>query len=346
MRELTTIGVVLLILTIGMPALPVTAQDTLHIHPIGNSITRGKDGDVYRPYLKNLVENELGVMVDFVGTCPHGPGFKAAWSSFPNLRDRLDGDVEHDGWGALRIDEIINSQQAYGYPQFTIEDLLAAAPSDYILLMVGTNDVLQDYQLDTAPARLDSLVGRIVTNSEARLLLASIPPLTSSPSDAEQVIAFNEEVPGIAARYRQLGHPVEFVDVHAVMEESDLLSDGIHPNEEGNQAIADAWFAGVAIVLSGEKEPRDVPQHTVLEQNYPNPFNPATTIPFELDAPAQVRLSVYNLLGIRVAEVANRHFDRGSHTLNWSARDLPSGVYVYRLEASGSIAERMMVLSR
>lgn len=90
-----------------------------------------------------------------------------------------------------------------------------------------------------------------------------------------------------------------------------------------------------------------------LLQNYPNPFNPTTTIPFRLAAPSVVRIEVYNALGVLVdVPINDRGFDAGSHEVRFSGTTvvgvpLPSGVYYYRLKASGStIQTRKMILLR
>jgi flagellar hook assembly protein FlgD len=70
--------------------------------------------------------------------------------------------------------------------------------------------------------------------------------------------------------------------------------------------------------------------------NAPNPFRDATTIAFQLDAPADVELAVYNLLGQQVARRLYTSRPAGENTIQWDGRTaegaaLSSGVYVYRL---------------
>lgn len=74
-----------------------------------------------------------------------------------------------------------------------------------------------------------------------------------------------------------------------------------------------------------------LPIEFTLEQNYPNPFNPATTIEFSLPVDAQVKISLYNLMGEKVAEVINRDFAAGNHRIEFNASQLTSGVYLYKL---------------
>ncbi len=77
-----------------------------------------------------------------------------------------------------------------------------------------------------------------------------------------------------------------------------------------------------------------LPTEFSLEQNYPNPFNPATTIEFSLPVDARVKISIYNLVGEKVAEVINKDFTAGNHKIEYNASQLTSGVYLYKLEAA------------
>jgi len=79
--------------------------------------------------------------------------------------------------------------------------------------------------------------------------------------------------------------------------------------------------------------PDQVPTAFALSQNYPNPFNPTTTIEFELPEASIVTLKVYNLLGQEVATLLNKEEIEFSETVEFDASSLPSGVYMYRIEA-------------
>ena len=87
-----------------------------------------------------------------------------------------------------------------------------------------------------------------------------------------------------------------------------------------------------------------VPTQFALGQNYPNPFNPATRFSFSVPRPSEATVSVYNMLGQRVRTVAQGRFEPGTHTVRFDAGGLPSGVYLYRLEAEGFTATRKMLL--
>lgn len=72
-----------------------------------------------------------------------------------------------------------------------------------------------------------------------------------------------------------------------------------------------------------------------LAQNFPNPFNPSTKITFGLAVDSKVKLSVYNLLGEQVAQLINGNLTAGTHNISFDASHLNSGVYFYRIDASG-----------
>jgi hypothetical protein len=77
------------------------------------------------------------------------------------------------------------------------------------------------------------------------------------------------------------------------------------------------------------------PQYFSLNQNYPNPFNPSTRIEFNLASESKVTLKVFNLLGEEVATLLNGNLVSGKHSVDFKAQNLNSGVYIYRLDASG-----------
>jgi hypothetical protein len=83
-----------------------------------------------------------------------------------------------------------------------------------------------------------------------------------------------------------------------------------------------------------------------LEQNYPNPFNPSTTIKFSVPERVKVTVRVMNLLGEEVhAPIYDGTADAGTTTIEFSDADnLPSGTYIYRMDAGTFSASKRMVL--
>ncbi len=83
-----------------------------------------------------------------------------------------------------------------------------------------------------------------------------------------------------------------------------------------------------------------------LYQNYPNPFNPSTHISFFIPKAEKVRLEIYNILGAKVAVLANRNFKAGHHQLSWHAADNASGIYFYKLTAGNESITKKMLLQK
>ncbi len=91
----------------------------------------------------------------------------------------------------------------------------------------------------------------------------------------------------------------------------------------------------------------DIPNNFKLEQNYPNPFNPKTIINYQLSMPNLVQLKVYDVLGNEVATLVNKKQNAGSYQVEFDGSNLPSGIYLYSLEADGNVLDtKRMILLR
>ena len=88
------------------------------------------------------------------------------------------------------------------------------------------------------------------------------------------------------------------------------------------------------------------PENTELMQNYPNPFNPVTTISYTLKTNAEVKFSVYNILGKEIKSLVNRQQNAGKYKVIFNGNNLPSGIYFYKLETSAgySKTEKMVLV--
>ena len=87
-----------------------------------------------------------------------------------------------------------------------------------------------------------------------------------------------------------------------------------------------------------------LPGQYALAQNYPNPFNPTTSIEYVIPQVGFVNLSVFNLLGERVAELVNEIMESGNHTIVFDASRLSSGTYIYTLSVNGNVVTKKMTL--
>ena len=123
-----------------------------------------------------------------------------------------------------------------------------------------------------------------------------------------------------------------------------LVTDGV----ENVEAIAFALtIDGSAVGIDGVI----APDNFALRQNHPNPFNPVTTISYDISEVSHVVLEVYNVMGQRVNTLVNGTVNVGYHQAQWdgrddSARQLPSGVYLYHLTVNGITVDmkKMMMI--
>ncbi|MBX7043556.1 MAG: T9SS type A sorting domain-containing protein [Ignavibacteria bacterium] len=91
--------------------------------------------------------------------------------------------------------------------------------------------------------------------------------------------------------------------------------------------------------LSAESVFEESPASYSLGQNFPNPFNPVTTIIYDLPNSGFVMLKVYDMLGREVKTLVNEMKTAGFHKAQFTAEDLATGAYFYRLSVSGSGGE-------
>ncbi len=81
-----------------------------------------------------------------------------------------------------------------------------------------------------------------------------------------------------------------------------------------------------------------------LQQNYPNPFNPSTKIGYSLPETSFVTIKIYDILGNEIASLVEREVEAGNHSVNFSAGNLASGLYIYKLTAGDFTSSRKMTL--
>ncbi|NOX65139.1 MAG: T9SS type A sorting domain-containing protein [Chlorobi bacterium] len=140
---------------------------------------------------------------------------------------------------------------------------------------------------------------------------------------------------------------------------SDVGGDNLTFEGVGIRRISSADSSGVIyiddaqynFVTPVEKVKSNLPEEYSLEQNYPNPFNPSTKIKFNIPKDSNVKLEIFNIIGERVVTIiSNKEYKPGSYTVTWDGtnqfgRQVPSGVYLYKLSAGQfSSVKKMMML--
>ena len=103
--------------------------------------------------------------------------------------------------------------------------------------------------------------------------------------------------------------------------------------------------SGIFSIVSGDAIIDESQLYTfTLSQNSPNPFNPLTSIPFTLPKESRVTLIIYNIAGKKIAMLIDGTLGAGSHSVDWDASNVASGVYFYLMKAGGFVETRKMML--
>ncbi|MBN2415994.1 T9SS type A sorting domain-containing protein [bacterium] len=100
--------------------------------------------------------------------------------------------------------------------------------------------------------------------------------------------------------------------------------------------------------LSGVENPDgiDVPTEVMLFQNYPNPFNRSTLIPYRVNAPGDVTVKMYNLAGQEIETLVNEFHETGDYEIIWKPDRLPSGLYVYKIQAGNMSVTKKLIFQK
>lgn len=111
---------------------------------------------------------------------------------------------------------------------------------------------------------------------------------------------------------------------------------------DGGQTVT----PNINFTLTGVNGAAFSPLTFTLGQNYPNPFNPATTIDFTIPRAARTDLSIYDILGRKIATVLNNDVDAGHHRLQWDSSRIASGVYFYRITSGSFTDTKKMIVAK
>jgi lysophospholipase L1-like esterase len=190
------------------------------VMPLGDSITEGTQ--VPGGYRIGLWQRLAagGYRTDFVGTQYNGPASL--------------GDHDHEGHPGWRIDQV----------DANITTWVRNTSPRSVLLHLGTNDILQNYNVSGAPGRLSALIDHITAAApSADVFVAQIIPIANSGQDAA-ARTFNAALPGIVAGK---GSRVHLVDMHSALSTSDLI-DGVHPTANGYDKMAAVWYSALRSV--------------------------------------------------------------------------------------------------
>lgn len=214
--------------------------------PLGDSITYGEHSSTGNGYRQAL----LSLLLNTTATSPPNPMF----SNITYVGSQVSGDMSqssNEGWPGYTVAQI--AQKA--------STALPLYAPNLILLMAGTNDIVLNDSLCTAPDRLSALIGTCLTlSTNAVVVVAQLTPFADAERQAATV-AYNAGVTDVVRSWIGKGAKVVGVDMQGIggVEVGDL-SDGEHPNDVGYAKMAGVWYGGVvqAVEAGWIREPVQV----------------------------------------------------------------------------------------
>ena len=241
----TNLGRLVVLLALLLPAIwysaPGQAAVPARIMPLGDSTTAGLAAAPSDAAYRTPLETQLlagGHEYNFVGSVTKGP---------PELFDK-----NHEGHGGFKIADI-----AAG-----INGWLAQNPADFVLLMIGTNDVRSPNTADLNGMndRYAALLDQILAiPGGPRVIAATIPPQTdlgSQPARQAALTSLNDAIPGLVSARAGSGR-ISWVDVFSALSPADI-ADGSHPTTNGHKKVANTFYGGLVPRLPAPTQPGTV----------------------------------------------------------------------------------------
>lgn len=269
--------------------------------------------------------------------------------------------VDVDWYGEF-AEAILANQRSDGswQPDYWGDDILSTAWALLTLERIPPASIYVDVKPGSDPNSINCLI-------DAPVIPVAI--LGSAGFDATRV-------DHTTVRFGRIG--IEAQEIHASRKTGELIRHEKDANDDGYFDLVfhfsfedtglgcmdtEAWLTGATYggqPLRGNDAVRMVPEGPGkrvagseaapatfdLLANYPNPFNPTTTISFALPQAADVILTVFDVLGRQVRVLASGRHAEGRYEVTFDASGLPSGVFLYRLEAGDYVQTRRMVLSK
>ena len=242
-------------------AAPAAAGDTeaVKILSLGDSITDGYwTSGAYRKYMYHDLE-QMGYNIDMVG--PKGSNS----NTFTYNGQTVSYDDNNAGYSGYAIQEMTTKEHRSGILE-TIQstNMIATYQPDVVLLQIGTNDVLSNYN-DGITDRLENLVNVILQDldSDSTVFVSTIPDIDAitvsswlwgygyfgTDEEKQQLMeivtgyidTYNTSIYNLVLKMQSEGKNVQFADINSVVDYQTDLHDGVHPNEAGYENMGNYW---------------------------------------------------------------------------------------------------------
>ncbi len=325
---------------------PITPVTPNGIHTLisngsefGNVKAMVFDKSTNAPYMLNWCTNDFTYIPDGMG--------KISESGIVDISFGRSGIVEKNsiefvfniGDVLLNGETIKFIERADTLPVTSIEELNLSVRTDTLNLNAESELIFSDYYYVVNSEKADSLLSNeFNVNFKCELVKLS----------TGEAVGVFEEVNFNKTNLEEYGQEGYLIDCSGIEAGEYYLRLTSSVNEEVGLSLSDIQMDNVLLEKAKLNvrnfKGSSIPLEYALEQNYPNPFNPTTTISYQLPKDGMVTLKVYDILGAEVATLVNEEKIAGKYEVNFNARKLASGVYIYRLQASDYISVKKMML--
>ena len=250
-------------------AAPAAAEneEAVKILSLGDSITDGYwTSGAYRKYMYHDLE-QMGYNIDMVG--PKGGNS----NTFTYNGQSVSYDDNNAGYSGYAIQEMTTKEHRSGILEtiqatwYNGQNMIAAYQPDIVLLQIGTNDILSNYN-DGITDRLENLVNVILQDLDAdsTVFVSTIPDIDaytradwlgsyginawgSTQEEKDQLMetvtgcidTYNTSIYNLVLKMQSEGKNVQFADINSVVDYQTDLHDGVHPNEAGYENMGNYW---------------------------------------------------------------------------------------------------------
>lgn len=224
---------------------------TWRILPLGDSITQAEVNRAsYRyPLWKKLVDSEI--QFDLVGSMQKQQDkYSKGEPPQPDYKG-LSFDRDHEGHFAWAIEEIfIGRDFDNGSGSGKLQEWVQGYDADIVLIHLGTNDAFKRQSNKSSLKDLRTVVEILrADNPEVIVLLAQLIPTKRKPGDAKAVKSLNDAIPQLAKDLSTKESPIIIVDQFSGFDAAADTYDGVHPNERGEEKMAQVWFDAIMNVV-------------------------------------------------------------------------------------------------
>jgi len=246
----------------------------------------------------------------------------------------------------VKIEKYGVSGETTGQSLFRLNTAISGK-TGFMVILVGVNDAVKIEAGKQTIAETEANMRQIIAAALNQKLVPLVCTLQFFDDRKDARLGrINNTIKQINDIYRKLTKEYEIylADINKVFKRDfSLYQDDVHPNTKGNRLISYIIFDTINKIIAER-----FLQFTV-SQNYPNPIaNNYTFIDIVMPEPDKIELKIYSLQGKMVNSIINEYLNTGKHTIKLDLRQLPLGIYVYKVTSYSGLytATKKMIIAR